>query len=79
MDLALANSWPVEIDFRGLPSRIILMKNELDNFVYQDNAAHDTIVYKRLVERLTKHGSTIKKFANAPTLSSDMQQIIQPG
>jgi len=78
---ARSQNWPTSIDFKKLPNRIVLMKDELTKLFTDRKAQVDTIVHQQLLENLIEQnlGSTLQKLAKVKIVPLAVHEYARPG
>ena len=59
---AVQQEWPLEIDFRGLPERVMIFKDALDGLIKNEIVLAASIAWKSFIEKLANSGVALRRF-----------------
>ena len=78
-DIAQSNGWPTVIDFRGLPKRIVEMRDQLKRLMNHTGVRGDGPVERALQKAVSKNGRGFAKLSRMPYPPKEILHQSRPG
>jgi hypothetical protein len=61
---AADQEWPLEINFRCLPERVMIIKGALDSLIKDETVLATSVAWKSFIQKLAESGVALRRFRN---------------